>query len=91
MAQQVCQKFKADGKSLSPACPPSVIDNITPKELKKIVGGTTFKNLKTKYKNQQKTMTLQAHNVTEDCQDDRKSKVGCLFHCVHFKMLISSC
>jgi hypothetical protein len=75
------KKFKADGKSLSPTCPPSVIDDITPKELKKTAGGTTFKNLKTKYKNQQKTTTLQAHDVTEDRRDDRKSKAGCHFCC----------
>ena len=84
------KKFKADGKSLAPTCPPSVIDDITPKELKKTTRGTTFKNLKTKYKNQQKTTTLQAHDVTEDRRDDRKSKVGCLFRCTRFNILILS-
>jgi hypothetical protein len=39
------KKFKADEKSLSPTCPPSVIDDsITSKELKKTA---VFKNLKT--------------------------------------------
>jgi hypothetical protein len=75
-------KFKNDAHTIDPYCPKSIIDNIDKTKLKKVAGNTTFKNLKLKYKEQERPTAIQEHNVQEDRRDDRKMKANLMSHCV---------
>ncbi|RDB30029.1 hypothetical protein Hypma_014072 [Hypsizygus marmoreus] len=65
------KKFKESAHTLYPALPQPIIDKLTPAEIKKLAG-QTYKNLKTRYKNEQKTGDEQKDDVKQARRNERK-------------------
>ncbi|KII96109.1 hypothetical protein PLICRDRAFT_26329 [Plicaturopsis crispa FD-325 SS-3] len=66
-------RFRIDGHALSPGCPKSTVDDIPVATLKKLMGKPMFKNLKERYKEQQKDLPERKETVALARRNERRA------------------
>jgi hypothetical protein len=78
------KRFKKEGHTLSPNCPESLTQSIGAKEFYAVANIPVFKNMKLRYKEEQRHPAFREVEITMERREERKANVHpcpCSFEC----------